>query len=114
VERILLDSNGRASGIALRGGGSIKARKAVVSNASVWDTVRLLPPDLPAAQAAVSTFNRYVQRALHCSDVQCFAQRSCAVAHSWLSLFLLTGQPSWLSAMLSMLLWHVMPYELLV
>ncbi|KAF6250576.1 hypothetical protein COO60DRAFT_1705674 [Scenedesmus sp. NREL 46B-D3] len=66
VERILLDSNGRATGVALRGGGSIKARKAVVSNASVWDTVRLLPPDLPAAQAAVSTFNREAQETPNC------------------------------------------------
>jgi hypothetical protein len=64
VDRILLDSSGRATGVALRGGGSIKARKAVVSNASVWDTVRLLPPDLPAAQAAVSTFNRWVTHGL--------------------------------------------------
>jgi phytoene dehydrogenase-like protein len=43
VERILLDSRGRARGVALRGGGRITARKAVVSNASLWDTQGLLP-----------------------------------------------------------------------
>lgn len=54
VESITLDSSGRATGVQLRGGGTIKARKAVVSNASVWDTVKLLPAGHPAAQAAVS------------------------------------------------------------
>lgn len=66
VERIQLDSSGRATGVALRGNGSIKARKAVVSNASVWDTVRLLPPDAPAAQAAVSNFNREAEQTPNC------------------------------------------------
>lgn len=58
VEQIMLDSNGRATGVRLRGGGTVKARKAVVSNASVWDTVKLLPANVPAAQAAVSKYNR--------------------------------------------------------
>lgn len=44
VEQVLLDGRGNACGVALRGGGSIRARKAVVSNASLWDTQRLLPP----------------------------------------------------------------------
>ncbi|WIA14506.1 hypothetical protein OEZ85_003026 [Tetradesmus obliquus] len=66
VERIQLDSSGRATGVALRGNGSIKARKAVVSNASVWNTVRLLPPDAPAAQAAVSNFNREAEQTPNC------------------------------------------------
>lgn len=49
VEEILVEG-GRAAGVRLRGnrapGGRpevIRARKAVVSNASVWDTQRLLP-----------------------------------------------------------------------
>jgi hypothetical protein len=58
VESITLDSSGKATGVQLRGGGTIKARKAVVSNASVWDTVRLLPADHPAAQSAVLKFDR--------------------------------------------------------
>lgn len=61
VESIILDSSGRATGVQLRGGGNIKARKAVVSNASVWDTVKLLPAGHPAAQAAVSKFEREAQ-----------------------------------------------------
>lgn len=42
VDQVAVE-NGRATGVALRGGGFIKARKAVVSNASVWDTMGLLP-----------------------------------------------------------------------
>jgi phytoene dehydrogenase-like protein len=35
--------NGRATGVRLRSGEVIEARRAVVSNASVWDTLKLLP-----------------------------------------------------------------------
>ena len=42
VEQIIVENN-RAVGVSLRGGKQIKARKAVVSNASVWDTLKLLP-----------------------------------------------------------------------
>lgn len=49
VERVTLDGAGRATGVQLRGGGAVRARKAVVSNASVYDTARLLPADHPAA-----------------------------------------------------------------
>lgn len=42
VEEILID-NGRAVGVRLRGGKTIKAKKAVVSNASSWDTQPLIP-----------------------------------------------------------------------
>lgn len=42
--------NGEATGVRLRGGGRVRARKAVVSNASLKSTLRLLPPDaLPDA-----------------------------------------------------------------
>jgi phytoene dehydrogenase-like protein len=40
----------RATGVQLRDGKAITARVAVVSNASVWDTLKLLPPDaVPAS-----------------------------------------------------------------
>ena len=43
VQQVQLDSSGRATGVMLRGGATIKARKGVISNASVWDTLKLLP-----------------------------------------------------------------------
>ncbi|VVB00006.1 unnamed protein product [Arabis nemorensis] len=43
VENIVIE-NGRAVGVKLRNGQFIRARKAVVSNASMWDTLNLLPP----------------------------------------------------------------------
>ena len=49
VEEILTE-NGRASGVRLKGGNVIHASKAVVSNASLHDTLRLLPADHPAAK----------------------------------------------------------------
>lgn len=42
VQEIVLQG-GRATGVVLRDGTYIKARKAVISNASTWDTMRLLP-----------------------------------------------------------------------
>jgi len=55
VERITVDSSGRADGVELRGGRRIRARKAVVSGASIWDTLPLLPPGaLPAEWAAAA------------------------------------------------------------
>ena len=42
VEQVLVENN-RAVGVRLRGGKEIRARRAVVSNASVWDTLKLLP-----------------------------------------------------------------------
>ena len=43
----------RASGVTLRGGRRIRAARAVISNASIWDTLPLLPPGaLPPAWAA--------------------------------------------------------------
>ncbi|MBE9031005.1 NAD(P)/FAD-dependent oxidoreductase [filamentous cyanobacterium LEGE 11480] len=44
VEEILIEG-GRAIGVRLRGGAVMQARKAVISNASVWDTMNLLPED---------------------------------------------------------------------
>lgn len=53
VEKIIVE-NGRAVGIQLRKGGKrVRARKAVVSNASIWDTLKLLPPDsMPTEEVA--------------------------------------------------------------
>jgi phytoene dehydrogenase-like protein len=42
VEQVLVEGN-RAVGVRLRGGKEIRVRRAVVSNASVWDTLKLLP-----------------------------------------------------------------------
>lgn len=44
VTEIIIQS-GRATGIKLRNGEIIQARKAVISNASIWDTLKLLPKD---------------------------------------------------------------------
>ena len=47
VESVLME-DGRAAGVVLRGGGTVRATRAVVSNASVWDTLKLLPQgDVP-------------------------------------------------------------------
>ncbi|MBW4635172.1 MAG: NAD(P)/FAD-dependent oxidoreductase [Iphinoe sp. HA4291-MV1] len=42
VEQIIVESK-RAVGVRLRNGKQIRARRAVISNASVWDTLKLLP-----------------------------------------------------------------------
>ncbi len=42
VEQVLVEGK-RAIGVQLRNGQTIHARRAVISNASVWDTVKLLP-----------------------------------------------------------------------
>ncbi|KAF7848046.1 hypothetical protein BT93_L2343, partial [Corymbia citriodora subsp. variegata] len=45
VEKIVVE-NGRAIGVKLRSGQFVRAKKAVVSNASMWDTLGLLPEDV--------------------------------------------------------------------
>ncbi|XP_021891647.1 prolycopene isomerase, chloroplastic isoform X2 [Carica papaya] len=45
VESIVIE-NGKAVGVKLRSGQLIRAKKAVVSNASMWDTLRLLPKEI--------------------------------------------------------------------
>lgn len=48
VDEVMVTGTGRkkrAVGVRLRNGQDIKARRAVVSNASVWDTLKLLPQD---------------------------------------------------------------------
>lgn len=112
MERVTLDSSGRATGVQLRGGGTVRATKAVVSNASVWDTVRLLPPDHPAAQAAVLKFDREAAATPECPSfmhlhvgfdktgapalmLRYAARRACA--HCWPGL---ATTLSWLAASL--------------
>ncbi|GBF96586.1 carotene isomerase [Raphidocelis subcapitata] len=51
VERITTDPSGRADGVALRGGARVRARRAVVSNASAWDTARLVRASAAGAEA---------------------------------------------------------------
>ncbi|KAJ7946563.1 Prolycopene isomerase chloroplastic [Quillaja saponaria] len=45
VEKIVVE-NGKAIGVKLRGGQFVRAKKAVVSNASMWDTLKLLPNEV--------------------------------------------------------------------
>lgn len=46
VDQITFE-NGRAAGVKLRNGTSLRASKAVISNASVWDTAsKLLPEEM--------------------------------------------------------------------
>ena len=48
VERILVEG-GRATGVELRGGKTLRARKAVVSNADLHNTFKLVPRGASAA-----------------------------------------------------------------
>jgi phytoene dehydrogenase-like protein len=43
VSEILVENN-RAAGVRLRNGEEIRVKRAVISNASIWDTLKLLPP----------------------------------------------------------------------
>ncbi|KAF5444407.1 hypothetical protein F2P56_036888 [Juglans regia] len=45
VEKIVVE-NGCATGVKLRSGQFVRAKKAVVSNASMWDTLKLLPKEV--------------------------------------------------------------------
>lgn len=45
VDKVVVE-NGRATGVKLRSGQFIRAKRAVVSNASMWDTLKLLPRDV--------------------------------------------------------------------
>ncbi|ASC73320.1 Putative NAD(P)- FAD- dependent oxidoreductase [Halomicronema hongdechloris C2206] len=42
VEQVMVEQ-GRAAGVVLRSGEELRAKRAVISNASIWDTLKLLP-----------------------------------------------------------------------
>lgn len=44
VDKVLVEQ-GRAAGVILRNGKTIRAKRAVVANVSMWDLTRLLPPE---------------------------------------------------------------------
>jgi len=57
VNKIIVDEEtGRATGVELKNGNIIKARKAVVSNATPFDTVKMLKPDEQKLPAGVETW----------------------------------------------------------
>lgn len=60
VEQILVAGD-RAVGVKLRNGQTIRAQTAVISNASVWDTLTLLPP-----QSVPSSFRKQRQTTPEC------------------------------------------------
>ncbi|MDB9524407.1 NAD(P)/FAD-dependent oxidoreductase [Oscillatoria sp. CS-180] len=62
VEAILM-TNGRATGVRLKSGEVLSAKRAVVSNASIWDTLRLLPN-----QSAAHSFQRERQSIPTCNS----------------------------------------------
>jgi hypothetical protein len=61
VQQVLQDPSGQASGVLLRDGAVIRAQKAVVSNASTWDTGKLLPQG-----AQLQQFQQQVGEQLAC------------------------------------------------
>jgi phytoene dehydrogenase-like protein len=68
VKEIVIE-DGRAVGVRLRRGNKvIRAKRAVISNASIWDTTKLLPEGtLPKEKSEVSTYNLYTVRKHVCN-----------------------------------------------
>ncbi|KAG6517348.1 hypothetical protein ZIOFF_020733 [Zingiber officinale] len=62
VDKIVIE-NGRATGVKLRSGQFIRAKKAVVSNASMWDTLNLLP-----VESVPKTYRDQVQATPQCES----------------------------------------------
>ncbi|XP_031490086.1 prolycopene isomerase, chloroplastic [Nymphaea colorata] len=62
VDSIIVE-NGRAVGVQLSSGLSVRARKAVVSNASMWDTLNLLP-----AESVPSSYRDKVNKTQQCES----------------------------------------------
>lgn len=54
VEEITIDQSGMATGVTARGGVSVTARKAVVTNATLWDAQRLLPTGVYSSKGIIS------------------------------------------------------------
>lgn len=79
VEEVVVEG-GKAVGVRLRGGRIIRARHAVVSNASSPDTLRLLPPaavpaDWRAAVDATPLNNSFMHLHLGCASWLCPLQQ---------------------------------------
>jgi phytoene dehydrogenase-like protein len=49
VARLLIDEAGACEGVELKGGKRVRARRAVISNAAVWNTAQLLPENVRAS-----------------------------------------------------------------
>jgi len=49
VARLLFDGTGACEGVELSGGRRVRARRAVISNAAVWNTAELLPEEMRAS-----------------------------------------------------------------
>ncbi|KAI3860992.1 hypothetical protein MKX03_026661 [Papaver bracteatum] len=62
VEQIVIE-NGRAVGVRLRSGQFIRAKKAVVSNASMWDTLNLLPKE-----AIPKSYQERIEKTAQCES----------------------------------------------
>ncbi|KAI3927563.1 hypothetical protein MKW92_007057 [Papaver armeniacum] len=62
VEQIVVE-NGRAVGVKLRSGQFIRAKKAVVSNASMWDTLNLLPEE-----AIPKSYQERIEKTAQCES----------------------------------------------
>ncbi|KAI3872203.1 hypothetical protein MKW98_011695 [Papaver atlanticum] len=62
VEQIVVE-NGRAVGVKLRSGQFIRAKKAVVSNASMWDTLNLLPKE-----AIPKSYQERIEKTAQCES----------------------------------------------
>ena len=78
VEEVLVEG-GRATGVRLRGGSTVSARKAVVSNASLWDTQRLLPSRVITPKMQKEAQARLRRDAgFGCWPRQCPAGEACA------------------------------------
>ena len=88
-------SGGRATGVRLRDGQRLHARRAVVSNASLWDTLALLPaherPQEMLKNAEEIPLNRSFMRTPSCLNLeskglaclQCICTQQClAVGHA--------------------------------
>eukprot|EP00171_Calliarthron_tuberculosum_P011710 IDg11710t1 len=87
VSRILFDKDGAACGVRLASGATIRAR-AVVSNATRWDTFTggdraLVPPEhVPATEARFRS--RYEKSASSCLSISGCARTGCApTCASW-------------------------------
>lgn len=118
VQEILFEG-GRASGVKLSDGSLIRASKAVVSNCSAWDTVKLLPKEAVPADYLASIQQIPINRSfmhlhvgfsaagerLQLSGLECFGP----LAHltSWCNAFSVTSRliPTRLSGAF-LQIWH--------